>query len=64
MSPLDFARHCCLYKIASNLLAFVTPARFDAGEMLSTHRGLKKIDYLQVLFFIIEPRGLKFDMRM
>ena len=25
---------------------------------------LKGIDYLQVLFFIIEPRGLKFGMRM
>ena len=25
---------------------------------------IKGIDYLQVLFFIIEPRGLKFGMRM
>ena len=26
--------------------------------------SLKGIDYLQVFFFIIEPRGLKFGMRM
>ena len=28
------------------------------------HNWIKGIDYLRVLFFIIEPRRLKFGMRM
>ena len=33
-------------------------------QFIHSSRLLKGIDYLQVLFFIIEPRGLKFGMRM